>query len=100
DGKLSLAADLMGIIPRTSRYLFAAIHKLTLSSPSIQYQVRVSYFEVYNGRVYDLLRKNDNKSNNKLHSLSIRGDNQGNINVTGAVEIPVHNSLELENILM
>ncbi|CAF4206831.1 unnamed protein product, partial [Rotaria sordida] len=61
DGKLSLAADLMGIIPRTSRYLFAAIHKLTSSSPSIQYQVRVSYLEVYNGRVYDLLRKNDNK---------------------------------------
>ncbi|CAF4048170.1 unnamed protein product [Rotaria sordida] len=100
DGKLSLAADLMGIIPRTSRYLFATIHKLTSSSPSIQYQVRVSYLEVYNGRVYDLLRKNDNKSNNRLHSLSIRGDNQGNINVTDAVEIPVHNSLELENILM
>ncbi|CAF1378387.1 unnamed protein product [Rotaria sp. Silwood1] len=100
DGKLSLAADLMGIIPRTSRYLFSAIHKLTSSSPSIQYQVRVSYLEVYNGRVYDLLRKNDNKSNNKLHSLSIRGDNQGNINVTDAVEISVHSSLELENILL
>ncbi|CAF4483394.1 unnamed protein product, partial [Rotaria magnacalcarata] len=34
DGKLCLADDLMGIIPRTSRYLFAAIHKLTSSSPS------------------------------------------------------------------
>lgn len=100
NGKLSLVADSMGIIPRTSRYLFAAIHKLTSSSPSIQYQVRVSYIEVYNGRIYDLLRKNDNKSNNKLHSLNIRGDNQGNINVTDAVEIPVHNSLELENILI
>jgi hypothetical protein len=100
NGKLSLADDSMGIIPRTSRYLFAAIHKITSSSPSIQYQVRVSYLEVYNGRVYDLLRKNDNKNNNKLHSLSIREDNQGNINVTDAVEIPVHNSLELENILI
>ena len=100
NGKLSLAADLMGVIPRTSRYLFAAIYKLTSSSPSIQYQVRVSYLEVYNGRVYDLLRKNDNKICNKLPSLSIREDNQGNINVTDATEIPVHNSLELENILM
>ncbi|CAF3692831.1 unnamed protein product [Rotaria socialis] len=99
DGKLCLADNLMGIIPRTSRYLFAAIHKLTSSSPSIQYQVRVSYLEVYNGHVYDLVRKNDNKSNNKPHSLSICADNQGNINVMDAVEIPVHNSLELENVL-
>ncbi|CAF0917669.1 unnamed protein product [Adineta steineri] len=95
NGKLSLSLDLMGIIPRTSRYLFAAIHKLTSSSSSssIQYQVRVSYFEVYNARVYDLLNK-------KSHSLNIREDNQGNINVADAVEIPVDNSLELENILM
>lgn len=100
DGKLSLVADLMGIIPRTSRYLFAAINKFTSSSSTTQYQVRVSYLEVYNGRVYDLLRKNDNKSNNKLHSLSIREDNKGNINVTNAEEIPVHNSLELENVLL
>jgi predicted esterase len=100
NGKLSLADDSMGIIPRTSRYLFAAIYKLTLSSSSIQYQVRVSYLEVYNGRVYDLLTKNTNNSNNKLHSLSIREDSQSNITVTGAVEIPVHNSLELENVLM
>ena len=100
DGKLSLAADFMGIIPRTSRYLFAGIHKLTSSSPFIQYQVRVSYLEVYTGRVYDLLRTNDLTSNKKLHPLCIREDNQGNINVTDAIEIPVHNSLELENILM
>lgn len=100
NGKLSLATDLMGIIPRTSRYLFAAIHKLTSSSSSIQYQVRVSYLEVYNGRVYDLLRKNANKMCDKLHALSICEDNQGNVNVTDAVEIPVHNSLELENLLI
>ena len=100
NGKLCLATDLMGIIPRASRYLFAAIHKLTSSSPSIQYQVRVSYLEVYNGRVYDLLRKNDNKSNDRLHSLSIREDIHGNINVADAVEIPVYNSLQLENILV
>ncbi|CAF1315724.1 unnamed protein product [Adineta ricciae] len=73
---------------------------LTSSSSSIQYQIRVSYLEVYNGRVYDLLKKSDQKSNNKLHSLSIREDGQGNINVADAVEIPVHSSLELENILI
>lgn len=100
NGKLSLAADLMGIIPRASRYLFAAIHRLTSSSSSVQYQIRVSYLEVYNGRVYDLLRKNANSSHEKLHSLSIRGDSENNINVAGAAEIPVHNSLELENILL
>ena len=100
NGKLSLADDLMGVIPRTSRYLFAAIYKLTSSSPLVQYQVRVSYLEVYNGRVYDLLIKNDCKNGKKLHSLSIREDSQGNVNVTGAVEIPVHNSLELERILI
>lgn len=34
DGKLSLAADSMGVVPRASRYLFAAIHKLTSASSS------------------------------------------------------------------
>ncbi|CAF0749645.1 unnamed protein product [Didymodactylos carnosus] len=31
------------------------MHKLTSSSPSIQYQVRVSYLEVYNGRRLNLI---------------------------------------------
>ena len=91
NGKLSFDTDLMGIIPRISRYLFACIHNLTSSSSLIQYQIRASYLQVYNGRVYDLLGKNT--------CLNIRIDHENNINVKDATEIPVHNSLQLEKIL-
>lgn len=62
--------------------------------------MRASYLEVYNGRVYDLLCKADSKSDSRLHSLNIREDSHGNVNATDAIEIPVHTSAELEEILM
>lgn len=47
--------DRPGLIPRTCEDLFERIAQAHLETPNISYNVRVSYFEVYNEHVRDLL---------------------------------------------
>lgn len=47
--------DQPGLIPRTCEDLFQRIEEAQEESPNISYNVRVSYFEVYNEHVRDLL---------------------------------------------
>jgi len=49
------AADNEGLIPRTCEDLFQRIEAAHEETPNISYNVRVSYFEVYNEHVRDLL---------------------------------------------
>lgn len=58
--------DAPGLIPRTCTDLFERIDSNT--DPSISYNVRVSYFEVYNEHVLDLLQPRTNPP----HYLKIR----------------------------
>ncbi|KAK0735481.1 P-loop containing nucleoside triphosphate hydrolase protein [Apiosordaria backusii] len=44
-----------GLIPRTCEDLFERIHEAQSEMPNISYKVKVSYFEVYNEHVRDLL---------------------------------------------
>jgi hypothetical protein len=44
-----------GLIPRTCEDLFQRIEEAHIETPNISYNVRVSYFEVYNEHVRDLL---------------------------------------------
>ncbi len=48
-------ADQPGLIPRTCEDLFERIAAAQEETPNISYNVRVSYFEVYNEHVRDLL---------------------------------------------
>jgi len=48
-------ADQPGLIPRTCEDLFERIEAAQNETPNISYNVRVSYFEVYNEHVRDLL---------------------------------------------
>lgn len=48
-------ADQPGLIPRTCEDLFQRIEAAHNETPNISYNVRVSYFEVYNEHVRDLL---------------------------------------------
>ncbi|KAL2760542.1 hypothetical protein ACRALDRAFT_1073650 [Sodiomyces alcalophilus JCM 7366] len=48
-------ADEPGLIPRTCEDLFERIEAAQNETPNISYNVRVSYFEVYNEHVRDLL---------------------------------------------
>lgn len=47
--------DQPGLIPRTCEDLFERIEQAHMETPNISYNVRVSYFEVYNEHVRDLL---------------------------------------------
>jgi hypothetical protein len=47
--------DQPGLIPRTCEDLFQRIEEANTETPNISYNVRVSYFEVYNEHVRDLL---------------------------------------------
>lgn len=47
--------DQPGLIPRTCEDLFERIDQAHMETPNISYNVRVSYFEVYNEHVRDLL---------------------------------------------
>ena len=49
--------ELYGIIPRTGKHLFDSIHVAERrSNEAIVFEVNVSFLQVYNERVYDLLR--------------------------------------------
>lgn len=69
-----------GLIPRTINYIFEAFRK----APDVQYQMLVSYLEVYNENGYDLLR--DDVATRELKDLPkvvLREDENENIRLSG-----------------
>lgn len=68
-----------GIIPRVVKQLFKDIEKETAGS-QWRFQVTVSYVEIYNEKVFDLLEFKDN-------DLPIREDQQRNIFIPGLIEV-------------
>ena len=67
-----------GIIPRVVKQLFKEIER-EIYSGEWQHQVTVSYLEIYNEKVFDLLEFKDN-------DLPIREDLQHNIFIPGLTE--------------
>jgi hypothetical protein len=59
--------DLQGIIPRMNNAIFDRIANEKTSRPTVQFLVTVSYFEIYNEVIFDLLDPTDRKKrmNNK-----------------------------------
>jgi hypothetical protein len=47
--------ELMGIIPRMNRSLFDRINSEKSKSNAVHFLVTVSYFEIYNEIIFDLL---------------------------------------------
>lgn len=52
--------DLQGIIPRISADLFDGLRAKREKDASCSYRVEVMYYEVYNEKVYDLIRPKRN----------------------------------------
>lgn len=63
--------DNKGIIPRLCDSLFGEIAKR--QSPELTYKVEVSYMEVYNERVHDLLDPKPNKQSLKVREHNVLG---------------------------
>lgn len=80
-----------GIIPRTLSYLFDE-----LRVQQIEYTVRVSYLELYNEEIFDLLSPPEDTTKLKLYDDVQR---KGSVIVQGQTEISVSSKSEVYKIL-
>ena len=82
-----------GLIPRTCEELFERIHREP--SPNTSYHVHVSYFEVYNEHVRDLLQP---RTNPPVY-LKIRESQTEGVYVQNLTEAAVRNYADIEHLL-
>lgn len=82
-----------GLIPRTCEDLFQRIESSV--SPHISYTVRVSYFEVYNEHVRDLLAPPSQSSEKHPYYLKIRESPTEGPYVKDLTDVPVKNYAEI-----
>ena len=82
-----------GLIPRTCEDLFQRIESST--SPHISYAVRVSYFEVYNEHVRDLLAPSRPSNSGHPYYLKIREHPVEGPYIKDLTDLPVKNYQEL-----
>ncbi|BFZ15016.1 hypothetical protein BsWGS_18056 [Bradybaena similaris] len=82
EASLSGCEDDMGVIPRVLRDIFQHIQ----DEDNVQFAVRVSYMEIYNEELNDLLVPVSQRE-----SLSIREETQGGIKIQGLKEVLVTN---------
>ncbi len=82
-----------GLIPRTCEDLFQRIE--SRDSPHISYTVRVSYFEVYNEHVRDLLAPSRLSADPRQYYLKIRESPTEGPYIKDLTDLPVKNYNEL-----
>ena len=82
-----------GLIPRTCEDLFQRIE--SSASPHISYTVRVSYFEVYNEHVRDLLAPSRPSNSDHPYYLKIREHPTEGPYIKDLTDLPVKNYPEL-----
>ncbi|RLU25689.1 hypothetical protein DMN91_001846 [Ooceraea biroi] len=81
-----------GIIPRALSHLFDELRLLEVQ----EYTVRVSFLELYNEELFDLLSPNDDASKIRLYEDATR---KGAVIIHGLEEVTVHNKNEVYKIL-
>ena len=98
--------ELQGIIPRMNRNLFDRIEKDKNRRPTVQFLVTVSYFEIYNEIIFDLLdasdrskRRKNSQAENSQAGLEIKEHPVLGVYVKGLNEIVVDNAVKLQEII-
>ncbi|XP_066931850.1 kinesin-like protein KIF16B [Clytia hemisphaerica] len=83
-----------GLIPRICENLFQQMHEK--ENDGISFRAEVSYLEIYNERVRDLLRAHQPKSGQPSHTLKVREHPQGGPYVQGLTKHMVtdYNAIE------
>ncbi|XP_012135049.2 mitochondrial ribosomal protein S9 isoform X1 [Megachile rotundata] len=81
-----------GIIPRSLSHLFDTLRVLEIK----EYRIRVSFLELYNENLFDLLSTNDDCSKIKLYEDASK---KGAITIHGLEEVRVRNKSEVYKIL-
>lgn len=83
---------LVGIVPRSIDDLFAKLDSAKQADHSFLFQISVSFLELYNEELIDLLNP---QLRSKNTPLTIREDGDGGIYWSGVTEEAVNNSNEL-----
>ncbi|XP_076240537.1 kinesin-like protein Klp61F [Calliopsis andreniformis] len=81
-----------GIIPRSLSHLFDELQ----SSESPEYRIRVSFLELYNEELFDLLSPNDDGSKIRLYEDTSK---KGAVIINGLEEVTIHSKGEVYKIL-
>ncbi|CAG2056586.1 unnamed protein product [Timema podura] len=85
------ADPLSGLIPRSLSHLFDELRRL-----QAEFTVRVSYLEMYNEELIDLLSTSNDPSKIKLYEDPLK---KGSVIVSGLEEVTVHTKNEIYNIM-
>lgn len=91
-GDDSKGSSTIGILQMAAKEIFNTIQTEQSNNPKCNFNVRVSYTEIYNEELRDLL--NDSKRKTAT-SLTIREDKRGSITVEGRKEVAVSSLVEL-----
>jgi kinesin family protein 1 len=93
--------DLQGIIPRLNISLFDTVEEEKKSNPTTQFLITVSYFEIYNEVIFDLLDPTDRKKRMTAAKggLEIKEHPALGVYVKGLQEIVVDNAAKLQGIV-
>ncbi|CAG8441535.1 13398_t:CDS:2 [Acaulospora colombiana] len=96
----TLGADIkpehMGIVPRAINHLFSDLAERKAKNPAYEYEVLVSFLELYNEDLIDLLNPQSREGGKKGKSeLMIREDANGQIYWAGVKEVPVSSPEDL-----
>jgi kinesin family protein 5 len=89
----SIDVNSRGIIPQSVDTIINSLHSLRASGSVIEWKVHVSFYQIYQDHIQDLLNPNEGKN------LSIREENDGEIFVEHLVEVPIENVEQAVNII-
>lgn len=96
----AMEPDNRGIVPRAIYYLFESLQSQASASPEgFKYEVSVSFLELYNEELVDLLNTRPKEGGPGWGGLSIREDGTGKIMWYGVKEQPVSSPDELLSVL-
>eukprot|EP01122_Echinamoeba_exundans_P008430 TRINITY_DN2796_c0_g2_i1.p1 TRINITY_DN2796_c0_g2~~TRINITY_DN2796_c0_g2_i1.p1 ORF type:complete len:234 (-),score=40.70 TRINITY_DN2796_c0_g2_i1:45-746(-) len=86
-----------GLIPRVSEEMFNRINKITSENSDVTFNVEVSFFEIYNELVFDLLNPGGN--NAKKAALKVRNHPKLGPYVDGLAKVTVTSFGEIEELM-
>jgi kinesin family protein 1/kinesin family protein 3/17 len=91
--------DLEGIIPRMSSQLFERVEAELKKRQTVQFLITVSYFEIYNEVIFDLLDSSDRKKRSGKGGLEIKEHPVLGVYVKGLQEVVVDSAAKLQSFI-
>eukprot|EP01031_Cornospumella_fuschlensis_P034436 gene34436-41678_t len=91
--------DMQGIIPRMNDAIFERISEEKKSRPTVKFLVTVSYFEIYNEVIFDLLDPTDRKKRLNKGGLEIKEHPALGVYVKGLQEIVTEDAHQLQLVI-